>query len=102
MRAKSHPTVIIGSYGSRRMLGGLLALLIAGICTGNSHAEQSNSPVSATESSQANAGQQGENQSNSGGIETHSGGASPASPQGDTPPGMQPVPSESNKPSQQK
>ena len=102
MRAQSHPKVMIGSYRSRRILGTLLALLVTGIVTGNSRAEQSTPPVSATGSSQANTGQKGENQSNSGSIETQSGGASPASPQGDTPPGMQPVPSESNKISPQK
>ena len=103
MRAQSHLEVMIGSYQSRRMVGTLLALLIIGILTGNSRAEQSTPPpASATESSQANTGHQQENQSNSGSIETHSGGASPVSPQGDTPPGMQPVPSESNKISPQK
>ena len=102
MRAQSHLEIMIGSYRSRRMVGTLLALLITGILTGNSRAEQSTPRASATESSQANTGHQQENQSNSGSIETHSRGASPASPQGDTPPGMQPVPSESNKISPQK
>jgi len=97
MRAQ-HLEVMIGSYRSWRLVGILLDLLITGILTGNSRAEQSTRPpASGTESSQANTGQQQQNQYNSGSIETHSGGASPASPQGDTPPGMQPVPSESDK-----
>ena len=82
------------------VMGHSIALLLACAMICSARAEQIAPSAPTTQSPKASTDQRG--QGNSGSIDTHSGGASAASPQGDTPPGMQPVPSESNRTSQQK
>ncbi len=82
-------------------MGFPIALLLASAICG-ARAEQGTPPAPTSAAPQASTDHQGQHQSNTGSIDTHSGGAPAASPQGDTPPGMQPVPSESNKASPQK
>ena len=79
------------------VMGLSIALLLACAVTRGAHAEQTLPSAPTSQSPKVSTDQRGQHQGNSGSIDTHSGGASAASPQGDTPPGMQPVPSESNK-----
>ena len=82
----------------RRIVMRSVVILLAGfVMTNVSRAEQVTPSTSSDGQSQASTNQQGHSQSNTGSIDTHSGGAPAANPQGDTPPGMQPVPAEPKK-----
>jgi hypothetical protein len=83
-------------------MGLSIALLLASALVFGARAEQTLPSAPTSQLPKASTDQERQNQGNSGSIDTHSGGAPAASPQGDTPPGMQPVPSEANKTSQQK
>jgi hypothetical protein len=89
----------IGDPARRRrlVLGSLMILLVGVVMTSASRAEKATPSTSSNGQSQASTDQQGQDQSNTGSLDTHSAGATAAGPQGDTPPGMQPVPSESKK-----
>jgi hypothetical protein len=89
----------IGAPPRRRrvVVGPMMILLVGSLMAGASHAEQATPSPSANRQSQASTDQQRGRHSNTGSIDTHSGGAAAESPQGDTPPGMQPVPSEPKK-----
>ena len=89
----------IRSPGRRRrvVLGSVMILLVGSVMAGASHAEQATPSTSANGQSQASTDQQGDRHNNMGSIDTLSGGAAAESPQGDTPPGMQPVPAEPKK-----
>jgi len=82
----------------RRIVMRSVVILLAGfVMTNVSRAEQVTPSTSSDGQSQASTNQQGHSQSNTGSIDTHSGGAPAGNPQGDTPPGMQPVPAEPKK-----
>jgi hypothetical protein len=74
------------------------ATLLACGVAGPAHAQQNAPAASSATKSQADNDRQKPSapQSNMGRIDTQSGGAPASSPQGDSPPGMQPVPSESS------
>lgn len=89
----------IGAPARRRriVLGSLMTLLVAFVVTSASRAEQATRPASSKGQASTSSDQHDQGQSNMGSMDTHSGGATPASPQGDTPPGMQPIPAEPKK-----
>jgi hypothetical protein len=70
-----------------------VATLLACGVAGPAHAQQS-APAASSET-KSDPPKPSSPQSNMGRIDTQSGGAPASSPQGDSPPGMQPVPSES-------
>ena len=79
------------------VLASLMILLVGFVMARASRAEQPRPSTSPNGQYQNSTDQRGQRQSNIGSIDTHSGGATAASPQGDTPPGMQPIPAEPKK-----
>jgi hypothetical protein len=89
-----------GSLNKRSLLLGVTALVSYCAVAVASRADEKPSAGGSSEpqpSLPTNHQGQSSPQGHPGEIDTHSGGASASSPQGDTPPGMQPVPPNSDK-----